>query len=49
MSKDLYDVTAELFEPGSDRAIRTIEAFGIGKGELEKRLKSIVSSLLRAR
>jgi len=49
ISKDLYDVTAELFEPGSDRAFKTIEAFGISRNDLKKRIKSIVSSLLRAR
>lgn len=49
MSKDLYDITAELFEYGSDRATKTIEASGINRGDLEKRLKSIVSSLLGAR
>ncbi len=48
-SKSLYDVRAELYEPGSDQAIKTIEAFGISRGEMEKRIKSIVSSLLKKR
>ncbi len=48
-SRNLYDVTAELFEAGSNRPIKTIEAFGVSRRDLEKRLKSIVSSLLGKR
>lgn len=46
-SKDLYDVRAELFEPGSNRAVKTIEAFGIRRSDIEKRIQAIVSSILK--
>ncbi|MFH1117520.1 MAG: zf-HC2 domain-containing protein [Pseudomonadota bacterium] len=46
-SKDLYDVGAELFEPGSNRAVKTIEAFGIRRSDIEKRIQAIVSSILK--
>lgn len=41
-----YDLKAQLFEPSSRRARKTIKAFGVPREDVEKRIRVIVSELL---